>query len=48
MNRRGYLEECYSDCTFSPIRGEGGAIDGIFNAVVGTTDRVQSSAASDP
>ena len=42
MNRRGYLEECYFNFTFSPIRGEGGTIDGIFNAVVETTDRVLS------
>ena len=42
MNRRGYLEECYFNFTFSPVRGEGGSIDGIFNAVVETTDRVLS------
>ncbi|MFY9956400.1 ATP-binding protein [Bradyrhizobium sp.] len=42
MNRRGYLEECYFNFTFSPVRGEGGEIDGIFNAVVETTDRVLS------
>src|SRR5664279_5419860 len=38
MNRRGYLEECYYNFTFSPVRGESGTIDGIFNAVVETTD----------
>ena len=42
MLRRGYLEECYFNFTFSPVRGENGAIDGIFNAVVETTDRVLS------
>ena len=42
MNRRGYLEECYYNFTFSPVRGESGTIDGIFNAVVETTDRVLS------
>ena len=42
MMRRGYLEECYYNFTFSPVRGEDGTIDGIFNAVVETTDRVLS------
>lgn len=40
MLRHGYLEECYYNFTFSPIRGEDGTIDGIFNAVIETTDRV--------
>ncbi|MGC2087049.1 MAG: ATP-binding protein [Bradyrhizobium sp.] len=42
MLRHGYLEECYFNFTFSPVRGEEGNIDGIFNAVVETTDRVLS------
>ena len=42
MLRHGYLEECYYNFTFSPVRGEDGTIDGIFNAVVETTDRVLS------
>ncbi len=42
MLRHGYLEECYYNFTFSPVRGESGTIDGIFNAVVETTDRVLS------
>lgn len=40
MLRHGYVEECYFNFTFSPIRGEDGGIDGIFNAVVETTERV--------
>jgi signal transduction histidine kinase/CheY-like chemotaxis protein len=40
MHRHGYTEECYFNFTFSPIRGEGGRVDGIFNAVVETTFRV--------
>jgi hypothetical protein len=40
MKRRGYLEECYDNFTFSPIRGESSSIDGIFNAVVETTDHL--------
>ena len=42
MLRHGYVEECYFNFTFSPVRGEDGQIDGIFNAVVETTDRVLS------
>ncbi|MET0399061.1 MAG: ATP-binding protein [Longimicrobiaceae bacterium] len=40
MRRHGYTEECYFNFTFSPIPGEGGRIEGIFNAVVETTFRV--------
>ncbi len=40
MNRHGYTEECYFNFTFSPIRGENGTVEGIFNAVVETTYRV--------
>ena len=40
MRRHGYTEECYFDYTFSPIRGDGGHVDGVFNAVVETTARV--------
>ena len=42
MLRHGYVEECYFNFTFSPVRGEDGQIAGIFNAVVETTDRVLS------
>ena len=42
MFRHGYLEECYYNFTFSPVRGDAGSIDGIFNAVIETTDRVLS------
>jgi len=40
MHRHGYTEECYFNFTFSPIRGENGVVEGIFNAVVETTFRV--------
>ncbi len=40
MHRHGFTEECYFDYTFSPIRGEGGNVEGIFNAVLETTTRV--------
>ncbi|UQA56836.1 ATP-binding protein [Polyangium aurulentum] len=42
MRRHGYTEECYFNFTFSPIRGEGGRVEGIFNAVIETTFRVIS------
>jgi signal transduction histidine kinase/DNA-binding response OmpR family regulator len=42
MNRHGYVEECYFNFTFTPIRGEGGRVEGIFNAVIETTFRVLS------
>jgi signal transduction histidine kinase/DNA-binding response OmpR family regulator len=40
MRRHGYTEECYFNFTFSPIRGEDGRVEGIFNAVIETTFRV--------
>jgi PAS domain S-box-containing protein len=40
MHRYGFTEECYFDYTFSPIRGEGGRVEGVFNAVLETTTRV--------
>jgi len=40
MHRHGYTEECYFNFTFSPVRGEGGRVEGIFNAVIETTYRV--------
>lgn len=42
VHRHGYTQECYFDFTFSPIRGEDGKVEGIFNAVVETTFRVIS------
>ena len=36
MRRHGYTEECYVNYTFSPIRGDEGGVDGIFNAVIET------------
>src|SRR6218665_4089130 len=40
MHRHGYTEECYFNFTLSPIRGEGGRGEGVFNAVMETTYRV--------
>ncbi len=40
MQRHGYTEECYFDFTFTPVYGEDGNVDGIFNAVIETTYRI--------
>jgi PAS domain S-box-containing protein len=40
MQRHGYTEECYFDFTFTPIYGDTGKVEGIFNAVIETTYRV--------
>jgi PAS domain S-box-containing protein len=40
MHRHGYTEECYFNFTFTPVRGEGGRVEGVFNAVIETTFRV--------
>ncbi|MBE7199030.1 MAG: response regulator, partial [Parafilimonas terrae] len=40
LNRFGYVEECYFYYSYSPIRGEGGRVEGIFTAVTETTLRV--------
>jgi hypothetical protein len=40
MRRHGYTEECYFNYTFTPIRGERGTVEGVFNAVIETTYRV--------
>jgi PAS domain S-box-containing protein len=40
MQRHGYTEECYFDFTFTPVYGEDGKVEGIFNAVIETTYRV--------
>ena len=40
MHRHGYTEECYFNYSLSPVRGEGGRVEGVFNASVETTYRV--------
>lgn len=40
LERRGMLEEGYYTFSYGPVRGEEGAIDGIFIAVTETTRRV--------
>ncbi|QHL90358.1 PAS domain-containing protein [Sphingomonas changnyeongensis] len=43
MQRHGRAEETYWDYSFTPIRGEGGAVRGIFNQGREVTDRVLQS-----
>lgn len=40
MQRHGYTEECYFDFTFTPVYGEAGKVEGVFNAVIETTYRL--------
>lgn len=40
LNRRGALEECYFDYTFSAIRRKDGTVGGIFILAFETTERV--------
>jgi signal transduction histidine kinase len=40
IHRYGYLEECYFNYTLTPLRGEDGRVEGIFNAVLETTYQV--------
>ena len=40
MERHGYVEECYFDFTFTPVYGEGGKVEGVFNAVIETTKTI--------
>ena len=40
MHRFGYTEECFFEYTFNPIQGERGVVEGVFNIVTETTDRV--------
>ncbi|AKJ01844.1 Chemotaxis protein methyltransferase CheR [Archangium gephyra] len=40
INRNGYLEETYRTFSYSPIGIEAGRVEGVFNAVNFTTERV--------
>ncbi len=42
INRRGFLEETYHTFSYSPLRGDGGRVQGIFCAVSEETERVIS------
>jgi two-component system sensor histidine kinase VicK len=40
LDRNGYVEECYFDFSYSPIRSETGEIGGVLVTVIETTDQV--------
>ena len=40
LHRLGFTEECYFTFTYSPIRDDAGAVEGVFCAVMETTERV--------
>ena len=42
INRRGFPEETYHTFSYSPLRGDGGRVEGIFCAVSEETERVIS------
>ncbi|WCT10396.1 ATP-binding protein [Mucilaginibacter jinjuensis] len=42
LNRNGYIEECYFDFSYSPIKSVDGIIGGILVVCVETTERVNS------
>lgn len=42
LDRHRYLEECFFNYSYSPIREEGGGIGGVLVVVTETTDRVLS------
>jgi PAS domain S-box-containing protein len=42
MQRRGYLEETHFTFSYTPIRGDGGSIDGLFCACTEITEQVMA------
>jgi len=39
LNRNGYVEECYFDFSYSPIRKENGEVGGVLVTVIETTNK---------
>ena len=42
LDRNGYVEECYFDFSYSPIRIESGEVGGVFVTIMETTDKVHA------
>ena len=42
LDRNGYVEECFFDFSYSPIRYEDGSVGGILVTVVETTDKINA------
>jgi PAS domain S-box-containing protein len=41
LNRNGFIEECYFDFSYSPIRKEDGTVGGVLVTVIETTEKVR-------
>lgn len=42
LNRNGYVEECYFDFSYSPIKSEHGLIGGVLVTVIETTEKIKA------
>ncbi len=42
LDRNGYVEECYFDFSYSPIRDENGTIGGVLVTVIETTEHLKN------
>ena len=45
LNRNGYIEECYFDFSYSPIRKENGEVGGVLVTVIETTNKKKAEKA---
>jgi PAS domain S-box-containing protein len=45
LNRNGFIEECYFDFSYSPIRKENGEVGGVLVTVVETTEKRRAAIA---
>ncbi|MDQ6608672.1 MAG: histidine kinase, partial [Bacteroidota bacterium] len=45
LNRNGFVEECYFDFSYSPIRKEDGAVGGVLVTVIETTNKKKAEEA---
>ncbi len=45
LNRYGFVEECYFDFSYSPIRQDNGEVGGVLVTVTETTDKKKAQAA---
>jgi PAS domain S-box-containing protein len=43
LNRNGFLEECYFDFSYSPIRKENGEVGGVLVTVIETTEKKRAN-----
>jgi len=45
LDRNGFLEECFFDCSYSPLRLEDGDVGGVLVTVIETTEKVKAAKA---